>query len=38
MLRKGWQVEPLVYLAVIVVLLVLRVKLPRRSGQHPVRP
>lgn len=38
MLRKGWQVEPLVYLAVIVVLLALRVKLPRRSGQHSVRP
>jgi len=38
MLRKGWQVEPLVYLAVVVALLALRVKLPRRSGQHPVRP
>lgn len=34
MLRKGWQVEPLVYLGLAVLLLALRVKLPRRTGQR----
>jgi len=36
MLRKGWQIEPLVYLGLFVAVLALRLKvaLPRRSGQH----
>ncbi len=31
MLRKGWQLEPLLYLGGIVLLLALRVKLPRKA-------
>ncbi len=30
MLVKGWQVEPLVYLAIVVALLATRVKMPKR--------
>lgn len=30
MLRKGWQIEPLIYLGLIVLLLALRLRLPRR--------
>ncbi len=37
MLRKGWQIEPLIYLALALGLLLLRLKLPRRSGQRTVR-
>jgi sulfoxide reductase heme-binding subunit YedZ len=31
MLRKGWQLEPLIYLALILLLLALRIRLPRRQ-------
>lgn len=31
-LRKGWQVEPMLYLAVIVILLATRVKLPKAKS------
>ena len=36
MLRKGWQVEPLVYLGLFVLVLALRLRLrlPTRSGHH----
>jgi len=34
MLRKGWQIEPLIYLAIAILLLALRVKLPRGIGQR----
>ena len=36
MLRKGWQIEPLVYLALFVLVLALRLRLrlPARSGHH----
>ena len=35
MLVKGWQIEPLIYLAVIVVLLALRLVPKRRPVQRP---
>ncbi len=34
-LRKGWQLQPLVYLALIVVLLLMRVKWRRFAGFVP---
>ena len=36
MLRKGWQIEPLVYLAIALVLLAMRIRLPRFTGQRHV--
>ncbi len=36
MLRKGWQLEPLLYLGGIVFLLALRVKLPRKAASRRV--
>jgi sulfoxide reductase heme-binding subunit YedZ len=36
MLRKGWQIEPLVYLAIAIVLLLLRIRLSRVTGQRRV--
>ncbi len=36
MLRKGWQIEPLAYLAIAVVLLLLRIRLSRVTGQRRV--
>ncbi|HFB98332.1 MAG TPA: sulfoxide reductase heme-binding subunit YedZ [Bryobacterales bacterium] len=40
MVRKGWQVEPLLYLAVIALLLALRLErlLPRRRRMRRTRP
>lgn len=32
MLRKGWQIEPLVYLAIAAILLALRLRIPARPG------
>jgi methionine sulfoxide reductase heme-binding subunit len=38
MLRKGWQVEPLVYLAIAAILLALRLRIPGRPGWFAANP